>query len=78
MHPSRGSCRFCFRRISRRDVGDRSLYFAEDMYDVTTETRLTVVAARYRVSSNASCLSYGEAIDLLRIDGDFRSFLTEQ
>ena len=59
-----------------RDLGDRRRYFAEDMYDVTTQTLLTVAATRNRVSSSASRLSYGEAIDLLRLDGDFRSFST--
>lgn len=48
------------------------------MYDVITETLPSGAATRYRVLSNGSRLSYGEALDLLKIDGDFRSFLTEQ
>ena len=59
-------------------LGEQRRYLAEDMSDVTTKTLLTVAATRYRVIFNASRLSNGEAIDLLRIDGDFRSFLTER
>jgi hypothetical protein len=48
------------------------------MFDVMKETLLTGAATRYRVLTDGSRLSYGEAIDLLRIDVDFRLFLTEQ
>jgi hypothetical protein len=48
------------------------------MYDVITETLLNGAATRYRVLCNGSCLSYCKALDLLRIDAGFRSFLTEQ
>jgi hypothetical protein len=48
------------------------------MYDVTTEDLQNEKATRYRVLSNGGPISYGEALDLLRNDGDFRSYLTEQ
>jgi hypothetical protein len=47
------------------------------MFDATTELLLNGRAARYRVHSNGSPVSHGEALDLLRNDGGFRSYLTE-
>ena len=47
------------------------------MYDATTELLHGGEVTRYRVLSDGSCLSYGEVLDLLRNDEDFRSYLTE-
>jgi hypothetical protein len=47
------------------------------MYDVTTELLLNGKATRYRVLSNGGPVSFGKALDLLRNDGEFRSYLTE-
>ncbi len=48
------------------------------MYEATTELLLNGKATRYRVLSKGDPLTHGEALDLLRDDGDFRSFLTAQ
>lgn len=58
--------------------GERRRYLAEDMYDVTTELLQDGNATRYRVFSDGIALSYGDALDLLRNDRDFRSYLTDQ
>lgn len=59
-------------------MGARQRYLAEDMYDITTELLQEGNATRYRVQSNGISLSYGDALDLLRKDREFRSYLTEQ
>ena len=48
------------------------------MYFATTEPLLKGQATRYRVRSKDGPVSYGEALNLLLDDGDFRSFLTGQ
>ena len=47
------------------------------MVDATTELLLNGKVTRYRVLSNGRSVSYGEALDLLRDDGNFRAYLTE-
>jgi len=61
-----------------RPPGDLWRYSAEDMYDVTTELLQDGNTTRYRVFSDGIALSYGDALDLLRNDPDFRSYLTDQ
>lgn len=48
------------------------------MYDATTEMLLDGKATRYRVHSNKRPLTYADALELLRNDSDFRTFMTAQ
>lgn len=48
------------------------------MFDATTELLLNGQATRYRVLAKGGALSYGEALDLLCNNGDFRAFMTAQ
>lgn len=58
--------------------GQRRRYLAEDMYKVTAELLHNGNATRYRVLSNGVAMSYGDALDLLRNDHEFRSCLAKQ
>ncbi|MFN7333868.1 MAG: DUF6940 family protein, partial [bacterium] len=48
------------------------------MYDATTESLLDGKATRYRVLSNRRPLTYADALELLRNDSNFRTFMTGQ
>ncbi len=59
-------------------IGQCNRYLVEDMYDATTELLLDGKATRYKVLSNKRPLTYADALELLRNDSDFRTFMTAQ
>ncbi len=53
-------------------------FLVEDMYDAITEPLLNGKATRYKVLFNRRPLPYVDALELLRTDSDFRTFMTGQ